>query len=210
MMEMSAERNHIKVFVSSTVYDFETQLHNVYALLDGYGYDVYMSEKGTIPIDSRLHNFVNCTKGVEDCDIFVGFIRPLLGTGIYSREEPTVTEQEFQVAFDKRMIRFVMADYKVEFAHQYLNLVGHDLADIPIYKESMIENETGENVITRTPNKVIHPQCVALYRKAIQAHEKDFKKRIGNWVQSYKDMGDIARFLESQFRDVNRIKTLLP
>lgn len=39
-MEMSAERNHIKVFVSSTVYDFETQLHNVYALLDGCGYDV--------------------------------------------------------------------------------------------------------------------------------------------------------------------------
>ena len=37
---MYKERNHIKVFVSSTVYDFESQLDMVYSTLDGYGYDV--------------------------------------------------------------------------------------------------------------------------------------------------------------------------
>ena len=37
---MYNERNHIKVFVSSTVYDFESQLDMVYSTLDGYGYDV--------------------------------------------------------------------------------------------------------------------------------------------------------------------------
>lgn len=36
---MSAERNHIKVFVSSTVYDFETDLRRIFATLDGFGYD---------------------------------------------------------------------------------------------------------------------------------------------------------------------------
>lgn len=40
---MYKERNHIKVFVSSTVYDFESQLDMVYSTLDGYGYDVMMS-----------------------------------------------------------------------------------------------------------------------------------------------------------------------
>ena len=39
---MYKERNHIKVFVSSTVYDFESQLDMVYSILDGYGYDVMM------------------------------------------------------------------------------------------------------------------------------------------------------------------------
>ncbi|MCK8622298.1 DUF4062 domain-containing protein [Prevotella sp. E13-27] len=32
---MYQERNHIKVFVSSTVYDFESQLDMVYSTLDG-------------------------------------------------------------------------------------------------------------------------------------------------------------------------------
>ena len=45
---MSEERNHIKVFVSSTVYDFETDLRRIFATLDGFGYDVYMSKEGTI------------------------------------------------------------------------------------------------------------------------------------------------------------------
>ncbi len=44
---MYKERNHIKVFVSSTVYDFESQLDMVYSKLDVYGYDVMMSHKGT-------------------------------------------------------------------------------------------------------------------------------------------------------------------
>ena len=40
---MYQERNHIKVFVSSTVYDFESHLDMVYSTLDDYGYDVMMS-----------------------------------------------------------------------------------------------------------------------------------------------------------------------
>lgn len=57
---MYKERSHIKVFVSSTVYDFESQLDMVYSTLDGYGYDVMMSHKGTIPLDSKLSNLENC------------------------------------------------------------------------------------------------------------------------------------------------------
>ena len=79
---MSAERNHIRVFVSSSVYEFETELSRVFAQLDGYGYDVCMSKEGTIQLDSRLSNLVNCVNAVEDCQVFLGIIRPLLGTRI--------------------------------------------------------------------------------------------------------------------------------
>lgn len=58
--------------MSSTVYDFESQLDMVYSTLDGYGYDVMMSHKETIPLDSKLSNLENCLKGVEDCDVFLG------------------------------------------------------------------------------------------------------------------------------------------
>lgn len=206
---MAEPRNHIKVFVSSTVYDFENQLHQVYALLDGMGYDVYMSKEGTIPLNSRLNTFVNCEKGVEECDVFVGFIRPLLGSGIYDKKEPSVTEREFEIAFDRGMVRFVLADYKVEFAHQFLNLIKKKPEFIPEVITNEIEQD-GMIIRTVKPNKLIHPRCANLYRKAIDYNERDFEKRVGNWVQPYKDIEDILRHLEAQFRDVQRIKNLLP
>ena len=99
------KRNHIKVFVSSTVYDFEPQLDVVYGLLDGFGYDVMMSHKGTVPLDSKLSNVENCLKGVEDCDVFLGFIRPLVGSGILDHAQPSITEQEFEVAYRTKKAR---------------------------------------------------------------------------------------------------------
>lgn len=207
---MAVERNHIKVFVSSTVYNFEDTLTDVYALLDGKGYDVYMSKEGTIPLNSRLNTFVNCTKGVEECDVFVGFIRPILGTGIPKKGEKSVTELEFHKTFDKGMVRFVLADYKVEFAHQYFNLLDEDLSRIPDYKIKEVEQPDGNRVKEYHPNKIVHRQCVELYRMAIQNEEKDFEKRKGNWVQAFKDREDIMRHLEAQFSDVERIKKLLP
>ena len=54
------------MFVSSTVYDFESQLDMVYSTLDGYGYDVMMSHKGTIPLDSKLSNLENCHAAIQN------------------------------------------------------------------------------------------------------------------------------------------------
>lgn len=210
LTNMAANRNHIKVFVSSTVYNFEDTLTDVFALLDGKGYDVYMSKEGTIPLNSRLNTFVNCTKGVEECDVFVGFIRPLIGTGIPKKGVSSVTELEFHKAFEKGMVRFVLADYKVEFAHQYFNLLNENLSRIPDYKDKEVILPNGNKVIERHPNKIVHRQCVELYRMAIQNDEKDFEKRKGNWVQAFKDKDDIIRHLEAQFNDVERIKKLLP
>ena len=82
---MNEERNHIKIFVSSTVYDFETDLRRIFLTLDGFGYDVYMSKEGTIPLDSRLSNLINCVNGVEECDIFLGIVRPLIGSGVLEK-----------------------------------------------------------------------------------------------------------------------------
>ena len=42
---MAAPRNHIKVFVSSTVYNFQTELNEIYELLDGFGYDAKKTPK---------------------------------------------------------------------------------------------------------------------------------------------------------------------
>lgn len=209
-----AERNGIKVFVSSTVYDFETQLTEVFAILDTMGYDVFMSKKGTIPIDSTLNAFTNCVEGVEQCDVFLGFIRPLLGTGIYKGEEKSVTEQEIDAAMVCGMPRFMVADYRVEYAHQFLNMMKLDVDSIPAVfeKEEIID---GVTKIIQKPNKVIHPHAIRMYRKAIVNGIKPERDRIGNWVQpfqkvsEYREFSDISVFVEAQFRDVERIRSLI-
>lgn len=204
---MAEERNNIKVFVSSTVYDFENELRQIYALLDGYGYEVHLSKEGTIPLDSRSSNADNCVRDVNQCNVFVGIIRPLLGSGILEKNGPSITEMEFDAAFSSDMPRFVLADYRVEFAHKFLDLMQINPENIPFTYEKKVE-EDGIFVEKRRSNKVVHSACVNLYRKSIKDGE-DIKRRKGNWAQPFKDLEDILRHLEAQFKDVERIKKLL-
>ncbi len=47
--------------VSSTVYGIEELLDRIYTLLTDYGYDVWMSHKGTLPVRSdRGHGDLQC------------------------------------------------------------------------------------------------------------------------------------------------------
>ena len=201
---MTAERNHIKVFVSSTVYDFETVLRNIFIMLDGFGYDVYMSKEGTIPLNSRLSNLVNCVNGVDECDVFLGIVRPLIGSGVLEKGARSITAQEFDRAIELGMLRFILADYRVEFAHKFLNLMDQNPDDIPLNKEKIKDGK-----IIVKPNNLVHGECVDIYRSAIQNHIHPASARIGNWAQPFKDGEDILRSVEAQFKNVELIKSLI-
>ena len=205
---MSEKRNHIKVFVSSTVYDFETDLRRIFLTLDGFGYDVYMSKEGTIPLDSRLSNLINCVNGVEECDIFLGIVRPLIGSGVLEKGGRSITAQEFDKAIKLGIPRFVLADYRIEFAHKFLKLMKQNVDSIPLNRERTITDEKEGKKTILIPNNIVHGECVEIYRLAIQDGIKP-ANRIGNWAQPYKDSEDIQRFIESQFKDVERIKSLI-
>ena len=201
---MFSERNHVKVFVSSTVYDFESQLDVVYSTLDGYGYDVLMSHKGTVPVDNKVSNLENCLKGVENCDVFLGFIRPLSGTGILKPGEKSITAQEFDVAFRIGMPRFVLADYRVVFARQFTNMMKIPIGDIPNY----VEKARSDGSMVERPNRVIHSESIELYNIAIKNNTLPISRK-GNWVQEYKNLEDVMLHVEAQFKDVERIKKLI-
>lgn len=202
---MFEQRNHIKVFVSSTVYDFQSQLDTLYSTLDGYGYDVLMSHKGTIPLDSSLSNLENCLKGVEMCDVFLGFIRPLVGSGILRPGEKSITEQEFDLALGRKMPRFVLADYRVVFAREFTRMLNIPLGNIP----NVVKRKHSDGTITERPNRVVHAATIEMYNNAIQANVMPATLRKGNWVQEYKNLQDIMIHIEAQFKDVERIKKLI-
>lgn len=195
------KRNHIKVFVASTVYNFEYQLKQIYRLLDGYGYDVLMSQAGTIPLDSSISNLEACTNGVKTADIFLGFIRPDYGSGVLEKGKESITHYEFKTAMARNIPRFVLADYRVVFTRQ-------------LFKDAyFIVNNTNQKIdfdnVSLEGNKVMDTRCIHMYNDAIKDKQRPASARTGNWVQEYKDFDDIKMHLDSQFAYPDRIKRLI-
>lgn len=200
---MIAERNNIKVFVSFTVYDFENTLDDIYTLLDTYGYDVLMSHKGTIPLDSHKSNLENCLEAVSKSDVFVGIIRPLRGSGVLERDGKSITEYEFEEAFKMNIPRFILVDRDVEFARRFLKCMNIPYDKIPY---EVVKHKGGQDVMVK--NEVLHSTSIGMYEMAIRSNLPPVA-RVGNWVQSYHNFDDIRMHLESQFQYVSWIKKLM-
>ncbi|MFN8395728.1 MAG: DUF4062 domain-containing protein [Bacteroidia bacterium] len=198
---MPAERNHIKVFVASTVYNFQPNLERVYDLLDGLGYDVLNSHMGTIPLDSSASNLKNCTDGVQECDVFVGFIRPDYGSGVLEKGGKSITHYEFETAFARQIPRFILADYRVVFTRELFrdNLIVED----------MTAKQIDFDKVSFEKSKVMDTRCIRMYNDAIKDKERPASRRTGNWVQEYMNLSDIVLHLESQFKYPERIKRLI-
>ena len=197
---MAAQRNHIKVFVASTVYNFQTELNKIYELLDGFGYDVLNSHKGTFVLDSSESNLQNCINGVDECDVFLGFIRPDYGSGILEKGAKSITHIEFDTAVARKIPRFVMADYRVTFTRSLIR------------KASLVQSPTSipidsSNIIFHDP-KIMDIRCVQLYEQMIKDKIPPLT-RTGNWVQEYISLEDIRLHLDSQFKYPVRVQTLI-
>ena len=160
-------------------------------------------------MDSKKSNLVNCVDAVNECDVFLGFIRPLVGSGVLEKGGRSITAQEFDEAYRLPMPHFVLADYRVEFAHKFLNLMRQDLSKIPPFFVDTQKREDGSVIEVRKPNLVVHAECVEIYRLAIQNGIRPVSKRVGNWAQPYFDETGIMRFIEGQFKNVERIRSLI-
>lgn len=195
------KRNHIKVFVASTVYNFEYELNTIYEYLDNLGYDVCMSHKGTMLLDSKVSNLENCKNGVKECDVFVGIIRPDYGSGVLEEGDKSILHYEFETAYKMDIPRFVLADYRVVFTRA-------------LFKGSFfIEDKTRKRInfdtISFENSKVMDTRSIRMYNDAIKDKEKPASKRRGNWVQEFISLDDILLHLESQFRYPDRIRNLI-
>lgn len=52
--------------VSSTVYGQEELLDRIYAILTGFGYEVWSSHSGTMPVNSNVSAFDSCLEAVKN------------------------------------------------------------------------------------------------------------------------------------------------
>ena len=90
---MAKKKKRLTIMVSSTVYGIEELLDQVYALLGGFGYEVWMSHKGTVPVYPDQTALESCLTAVEKCDLFLSIITPRYGSGIVDGQL-SITHQE--------------------------------------------------------------------------------------------------------------------
>jgi hypothetical protein len=183
-----AKAKKLTVMVSSTVYGIEELLDRIYSLLTGYGYEVWMSHKGTLPVVSHRTAFENCLAAVEKCDLFLGLITPQYGSGRDRKrpELPSITHSEIKLAIKLEKPRWILAHDHVVFAWSLLKNITHP-------------GGSGREGLTLKKSQILDDlRVLELYEEAI-GNEKDLPDRVGNWVQKFRTTDDGSLFVVAQF-----------
>lgn len=116
------------VMVSSSVLDFETDLDVICSYLRELGYNVVCSKEGTLSADSRFNNFDNCYKAAENCDLFLGIIRPYMGSG-KDKNGKSVTFNEFIHARKAHRPCWYIIDKRIDWTDEFSRAL--ELRQIP-------------------------------------------------------------------------------
>jgi hypothetical protein len=180
----------LTVMVSSTVYGVEELLERIYWLLTEFGYEVWMSHKGTVPVRSDRTAFENCIAAVEKCDLFFGIITPHYGSGQDKKkpDELSITHQEVRRAIELKKPRWLLAHDHVVFARSLLRILGHtNKASRQKLKPTFKKTDILDDL-----------RVIDLYEEAI-IDEIPLSERDGNWVQKFRSIEDGSLFVASQF-----------
>ncbi|HFG1913744.1 DUF4062 domain-containing protein [Vibrio cholerae] len=176
----------LTVMVSSTVYGVEELLDRVYSLLTAFGYEVWMSHKGTVPVSSNETAFESCLKAVEKCDLFLGIITPQYGSGV-DATGLSITHKEMKKAIELNKPRWFLAHDQVVFARRLLMDLG--------YKT---QEQRSELTLRKGAASISNIKVIDLYEDATM-EKLPLDDRQGNWVQKFDRDDDANLFVVAQF-----------
>ena len=77
--------SNLKVFVSSTCYDFNILRSHLRNFITDFGYDPVMSDYSDVLYDHRLHTHSSCVQEVANCDVIILIIGARFGGKIIPR-----------------------------------------------------------------------------------------------------------------------------
>ncbi len=192
----SAGRRQI-IMVSSTVDGIEDLLEQIFAILSAE-FTVWMSYKGTVPVDSNKSNFENCLDAVRACNMFLGILTTSYGRG-RDESQPSITHQEVREALKRDIPRWFLAHRDVEFAYDLVRNLGHKIpGSIPELNERMKKlHKAGRHPV------IDNYRVLEMYAEVIQA-KKRLSERCGNWAQPFATAADGRVFVVAQFLRYSR------
>ncbi len=176
--------------VASTVYGFEDQLAAIVAQLNTLGYDVINSHYGTVKVNPNLSNLENCLKAVEECDFFIGIIRPYYGTGNIG--EKNITFEEIKKAIELNKPYWFLVHRDVVFGRLLLN---------------KIECKDGKGFKIKK-NRFFDERSIDVYNYIIK-DGTPVPLRNGNWAQEFYRLDEVMTYIQAQFGDLGFIESLI-
>jgi len=183
------------IMVSSTVYYQESFLDQVFALLEGLGYTVWLSHAGSIFANPGRSAFDNCLDAVQSCDLFLGIITGRYGSGKEGGAK-SITHRELDRAISIGKPSWFLVHSDVAVARQLLRQYKKDKRlltwDFAFEKTSVLDDL----------------RVLQMYEKAMR-HDVPLRERRGNWVQQYHYSTEAIRYIESQFSDRRKVLALL-
>jgi hypothetical protein len=191
-----AKKKKLVIMISSTIYGIEELLERVYAILTKFGYEVWMSHKGTVPVFPDKTAFENCLQAVETCDLFLAIITTHYGSGKEDKEALSITHQELLKAIEQNKPRWILAHDQVVFSRTLLNNLGYDTVEkrskLPLKKNPVLEDL----------------RVIDMYEAAI-LHDIKIQDRKGNWVQKFVTSEDAQLFASAQFYRYQEVERFL-
>ena len=179
---MSSNKQKVKIMIGSTVYGFEDQISQIVAQLNVLGFDVLNSHYGSIKVNPNLSNLENCLKAIEECDLFVGIIRPYCGTG--NIDNKNITFEEIKRAIELKKPYWFLVHRDVVFARN-------------LFKK--IKLKSGDKV-ELIDNKLFDMQSIEIYEYVIKNHIP-ITLRNGNWAQEFYRLDEMMVYINAQFSD---------
>jgi hypothetical protein len=187
----------LKVMLSSTVYGKEALIDQIYAYLSGYGYKVWNSHKGTLPIIPGAGTYDTCLAAVERCDIFFALITPQYGSGGDGEGGQNITHRELEKAIELDKPRFFLAHEQVIMARRLLIDLG--LGD---------SSELARLKLKRGASIIDDLRLITMYEAACQ-EGVPILERTNNWVQKYRTDAEVLKFVEEQFDRYAEMQALI-
>jgi len=186
----------LKVMVSSSVHGIEDLLRQTTGILEGFGYEVWMSREGTIPVHPGRSNFANCLEAVDKCDVFVGIITGWYGSGVASGELG-ITHQEVLRAIERDKQRWFLVHHDVTVARLLLKQF-----------RFLKDGKTPKKLVLSDNPVISDVRVLEMYESAVR-YDVPLAERTGNWVQEHATMDEATKFIGFQFRDIEAIRELL-
>lgn len=189
MPKRKSKPDNIKIMVASTVYGFEDQLSQIVAQLRNLGYDVLNSHFGTVKVNPKLSNLDNCIRAVEECDLFLGIIRPYYGTGNIGEKNITFEEIKKAIALKKPYWFLVHRD--VTFART-------------LFKKIKLKEGCE---LTIEDKRFFDIRSIDVYEYVIKNHVL-VTLRNGNWAQEFFRLDEMMVYINAQFSDKDFIEEI--
>mgnify|MGYP004450523143 FL=1 len=211
MKKRKAQR--LKVMVSSSVYKlgFNEVLDQIISCLKTSGYEVISSYYNTVKTYPGLSNLDNCLKAVEECDIFLGIIRPYCGSGYVTLEKEGKTErvnitfEEFKHAIQLDKPRWFLVHEHVPFARNLFSLIKPVGITEQDYMSLSAEDKlkTLFECIQCNKNDMFDYTCVDMYNHVIKNDPHQA------WAAPFNKSADALRFIQNNFADYDKMADIV-